>query len=489
MNITPITSIEEAKQYHQSWTKAINKDYHPDVKARFGEDLTDIFGPPAIRKSVRLLTKEEREKKLKAIKNYVNEDYFVSRGRLMVEPKIISLPALQIKAFEAYQQICHTEEDGGQPVLYGLELDDYALSEAFVSGVPMDIGLLYINTDIQRPLDLVRQAEYMFGNYDSGSFTGAIGRIDEENDRIIVDDGQQGTALTANHRVSTIGVNFSVRQSQAEDARLLLVTNIYKLGMKPFEIYRNQVVVATDDAMKGKNGVDDIKPSDKAAYWLHQIVSDKSSAITFKFEDAQVSKGECRTVKQILKLFDRYADSDYQKRWAFQTAIKTQNIAWPNKPVTSEGIWALSELYTQMKDQIPNAKKVLTDTVIHEIAGILHKHFPNSNKMWNAAKDIRNKLHPKGTDETDRYHTETARGPIMAAMIVDLCHNYTAMKRELDGKPTVKDLPLPNITHDGRPVVMSLGAKKPDGKVFVRDTEEVAFELKTESEVEEFLNA
>lgn len=485
--VKTITSIEEAKQYHQSWTKAIKKDYHPDVKSRFGEDLTDIFGPPATRKSVRLLSKEERESKLKAIKNYVNDEYYVSRGRLMVEPKIISLPALQIKAFEAYQQIIDPMTE--QPVLYGLDLDDYALAEAFVSGVPMDIGLLYINTDIQRPLDLVRQAEYMFGNYDSGSFTGAIGRIDGENDRIIVDDGQQGTALTANHRVSTIGVNFSVRQSQAEDARLLLVTNIYKLGMKPFEIYRNQVVVATDDAMR--NGVESIKPSDKAAYWLHQIVSDKSSAITFKFEDAQVSKGECRTVKQILKLFDRYADSDYQKRWAFQTAIKTQNIAWPNKPVTSEGIWALSELYTQMKDQIPNAKKVLTDTVIHEIAGILHKHFSNSNKMWNAAKDVRDKLHPKGTDETDRYHTETARGPIMAAMIVDLCHNYTAMKRELDGKPTVKDLPLPSITHDGRPVVMSLGATKPDGKAFVRDTEEVGVELPTTSnvEVEEFLNA
>ena len=487
MSITPITSIEEAKQYHKSWTGAIKKDYHPDVKARFGEDLTDIFGPPAIRKSVRLLTKEERESKLKAIKNFVDEEYFVSRGRLMVEPKIISLPALQIKAFEAYQQINDPATD--QPVLYGLELDDYALSEAFVSGVPMDIGLLYINTDIQRPLDLVRQAEYMFGNYDSGSFTGAIGRIDEENDRIIVDDGQQGTALTANHRVSTIGVNFSIRQSRAEDARLLLVTNIYKLGMKPFEIYRNQVVVATDDAMR--NGVESIKPSDKAAYWLHQIVSDKSSAITFKFEDAQVGSGECRTVKQILKLFDRYADSDYQKRWAFQTAIKTQNIAWPNKPVTSEGIWALSELYTQMKDQIPNAKKVLTDTVIHEIAGILHKHFPNSNRMWNDAKTIRNKLHPKGTDETDRYHTETARGPIMAAMIVDLCHNYTAMKRELDGKPTVKDLPLPNITYEGRPVIMSLGATKPDGKLFVRDIEDskVEFEFESISEVDEFLDA
>ena len=65
------------------------------------------------------------------------------------------------------------------------------------------------------------------------------------------------------------------------------------------------------------------------------------------------------------------------------------------------------------------------------------------------------------------------------------------MKRELDGKPTVKALPLPSITHDGRPVVMSLGATKPDGKAFVRDTEEVGVELPTTSnvEVEEFLNA
>lgn len=487
MSINVISTIKEALEYHKDWTSAIKKDYHPDVKARFGEDLTDIFGPPSIRKSVRRLTKQERDKKIRAIKEFTNDDYFVSKGRLMVEPKIISLPALQIKAFEAYQQICHKEEDGGQPVLYGLELDDYGLAEAFVSGVPMDIGLLFINTDIQRPLDLVRQAEYMFGNYDSGSFTGAIGRLDEENERIIVDDGQQGTALTANHKVSTIGVNFSVRQSPGEDARLLLVTNIYKLGMKPFEIYRNQVIVATDDAMR--NGVDSIKPSDEAAYWLNEIVTDKSSSITFKFEDAQVSKGECNTVKQILKLFDRYADSKYEKRWAFQTAIKTQNIAWAHRPITSEGIWALSELYMQMEEKIPNAKKVLTDTVIHEIALILRKHFPNSNKMWNTAKDIRNKLHPKGTDETDRYHTENARGAIMAAMIVDLCHNYTAMKRELDGKPTVNDLPLPNITHDGRPVVMSLGATKPDGKAFVRDAEEVEFTSESTSEVEEFLNA
>lgn len=458
-----ISSVEQAVEYQKAWVNAIQLEpgYHQAVKDRFGDDLSEIFGPRDMRKKVKTLSNPERQAIYKAVK-HAKKVPGVERGRLVSnQSEIISLPALQIRVFDAFRKILNPLT--GKPVLYGLQLDHGDIAEAFASGQPTDIGLMYILTDVQRPIDLNRQIRYMLGNFDPALFTGVIGRLDLERGGIIVDDGQQGTVLTTAHGFKTIGVNFSVRQGPAEDARLLLVSNTYKLPMTPFEIFRNQVIVAEDDAMR--KGIGNIKPEDFAAYNLNRIVTEPGTEIQFKFEGTGISAGQCNTVKQILKLFKQYAESDYLKAFAFKQAIKTVKLAWPSKPITSEGIWALSELFTQFQSQ----KIKVDDVMIHRIADILSKEFVSANTMWSNAKNIRDKNYPKSDDANNRYHGEGVKGPLMASMIVELIYNHLEMQRSQPGAPTVKQLQLPVIVDaDGKTVVISKGATDPSGKEFIR---------------------
>ena len=310
---------------------------------------------------------------------------------------------------------------------------------------------------------MVRQIEYYLGNFDSGSVTGIIGRVDTDLNGIIIDDGQQGSTLALDHRLLTVGVNFGVRQGVGEDARLLLLSNIYKNPMKPFEIYKNQVIVAKETAIS-KGGELHIAASDRAAYYLDKICSDNKSQIKFKFEGTTINQGECNTVKQFISLFKDYCDNDYDKRFSFQTSIRATKMSWPHKPITSEAPWGLTELFGQMP------RKVVTDEFLHELSNILGKQFVNSNDLWKQTSKQRDAQYPKDDDVNERYHTDSVRGPLMAAAVVDLCHNYTAYQRSLPGAKTVKDFEFPEIIDSkGRVVIVSMPYKKPDGKYFHRD--------------------
>lgn len=233
--------------------------------------------------------------------------------------------------------------------------------------------------------------------------------------------------------------------------------------MKPFEIYKNQVIVAKETAIS-KGGEQHIATSDRAAYYLDKICSDNKSQIKFKFEETKIAQGECNTVKQFLKLFKNYCDNNYDKRFPFQTAIRATKMAWPHKPITSEAPWGLTELFGQMP------RKAVSDDFLHELSNILGKQFVNSNDLWKQTGKQRDAQYPKGDDVNERYNSETVRGPLMAAAVVDLCHNYTAFQRTLPGAKTVKDFEFPEIVDGkGRPVVIKMPYKKPDGKYFHRD--------------------
>jgi len=477
--MTVITNATEALKYHAQWTSNVQKGIHPKLAYEFGEDLSEIFGPKSMRRSVSLLSEEEIDSKVKAVKNFTDKNYYVEKGRLVLDEfGIINLVDLQIKKLKAFQQII--DPMTGQPVLYGLQFADYDLSVAFASGVLTSVDCIFLNVeDVQRPVDLERQLHYYLGNYDSGSYTGIVGRVDTELNGIIADDGQQGSTLTLDHGVLTLGVNFGVREGMAEDARLLLLSNVYKNPMKPYEIYRNQAIVAKDDAIK-KGGEQYIHQADRASYYLDKIVSEPSSRITFKFEGTKVGAGECNTVAQFQKLFKKYCNNDYSKRKPFQTAIRTVKHAFPSKPITSEAVWGLTELYKQLP------AKMITDDLVHRIAQVLNKNFVNSNNVWRRTKDMRDMHFPKDDVRNERFHGEDVRGALMASAIVNVCNAYVDYERNQQGAKTVKEFGFPEIVDsDKRVVSVPISHKTPEGKYhFVND--KVA---KTTSDIDEWIAA
>lgn len=456
-----ITSASDAKAYHKLWVNQLKFGYHPRIQEEFGSDLSEIFGPKANRRSVNQLTEDEINSKLKSIQNFSNPDFFVRKGRLVLENfGVINLVDLQIHKLKAFKQIIDPQT--GMPVLYGLELDNYDQVEAFASGVPCAIDCIYVNVgDVQRPVDLVRQAKYMFGNFDSGSFTGAIGQIDSDLDGIVINDGQQGTTLTTDHRLLTIGVNFGVREGVVESARQLLITNIYKNPMKAFEVYRNQVIVAKGDAEAKRP----IKQEDRAAYYLDKIVSEPKSRLKFRFEDSECKGGESNTVAQFLKLFQMYCGNDHNRRKPFQEAIRTTLIAFPGKKVTSESVWGLTELYTQLIAQ--QGAKTITDDLVHGIALVLGKQFKNSNDVWTKAKNSRDAFYPKTDDINEKYYGEKARGCIIASAIVESCKNMLSYERSMQSRG-IKELELPTISLDGKSIFIPMPITKADGKSYTR---------------------
>ena len=483
MTINVITSAADALAYHKQWTSSIVLGYHPRIVKEFGDaDLTEIFGPVGKRTSVRQLSEEEIESKVNAVKGFSDSNYHMEKGRLNLSSfGIINLIELQILKLKALQKI--QDPLTGKPVLYGLQLDDYDLGVAFATGVPTNADICYVNVaDVQRPIDMVRQMEYYLGNFDSGSVTGIIGRVDSSQDGIIIDDGQQGSTLALDHRLLTLGVNFGVRQGVGEDARLLLLSNIYKNPMKPFEIYKNQVIVAKDTAIN-KGGEKYIATSDRAAYYLDKICSDTKSHIRFKFEDSKIAAGECNTVAQFLKQFKTYCGSEYAHRFVFQSAIRVTKKAFPFKAITQECPWMGSELFKQMP------RKDVTEELIEELSEILGKQFVNSHDVWKCTSKARDAQYPKEDDKNERYYGEVVKGPLMAAAVVDLCRNYTAYQRSLPGAKTVKDLALPDIVDaNGRPVVISMPFSTPDGKEFNRNAStKVVVVTATDSKLDNFL--
>ena len=455
---TLITNAQEALEYHKKWTSTVQKGIHPKLAYEFGEDLSEVFGPKSMRRSVSLLSQEEIDSKIKAVKNFTNKNFYVEKGRLVIhEFGIINLVDLQILKLKAFQQIVDPMTE--QPVLYGLQFADYDLSVAFASGVLTSVDCIFINVeDIQRPIDFERQMNYYLGNYDSGSYTGIVGRVDTELNGIIANDGQQGSTLTLDHGVLTLGVNFGVRESTAEDARLLLLSNVYKDPMKPFEIYRNQVIVAQDDAIN-KGGEQYIHQADRASYYLDKIISEQKSKITFKFEGTKIGAGECNTVAQFQKLFKKYCNNDFSKRKPFQTAIRTVKHAFSGKPITSEAVWGLTELYKQLPD------KMITDDLVHRMAQVLNKNFVNSNNVWRRTKDARDTNFPKDDVRNERFHGEDVRGALMASAIVNICNAYVDYERSLQGAKTVKDFGFPEIVDsDKRVVSIPLAHKTSEGK-------------------------
>jgi hypothetical protein len=482
MTISVITSAADALAYHKQWTSSIVLGYHPRIIKEFGDaDLTDIFGPVGKRVSVRQLSEEEIESKVNAVRGFTHSDYYMEKGRLNLSSfGIINLIELQILKLRALKWIKDPLTD--KPVLYGLQLDDYDLGVAFATGVPTNADICYVNVaDVQRPIDMVRQMEYYLGNFDSGSVTGIIGRVDSSQDGIIIDDGQQGSTLALDHRLLTLGVNFGVRQGVGEDARLLLLSNIYKNPMKPFEIYKNQVIVAKDTAIN-KGGEKYIATSDRAAYYLDKICSDTKSNIRFKFEDSKIAAGECNTVAQFLKLFKIYCQSEYASRFVFQSAIRVTKKAFPFKAITQECPWMGSELFKQMP------RKDVTEELIEELSEILGKQFVNSHDVWKCTSKARDAQYPKDDDRNERYYGEVVKGPLMAAAIVDLCRNYTAYRRAQPGAKTVKELTLPDIVDAaGRPIVISMPFRKPDGKDFDRNGTHTNIVASSNSELDGFL--
>lgn len=466
-----VKTFNDLIDYHNNWTAHIELGYHKDITDLFGEDMTEIFGPKASRKSVRLLSAEEKESKINAIKNFTDVNLCVHSGRLIIDHLgVVSFVEMLKMVFTAYQNII--DPLTGKPVFYGIQLDAYDHKEAFANGVLIPQDLVYFNVaDIQRPTSLIREATIVLGNFDSACVYGMKARLDTELGGVVSSDGLQGSTVLGIQGVLTLPTGFTPREGLHADADILLTCGADASQMSEYDIYKARVTRAIEAAKASKE--ENIKPEDRSCYYLHKIVSQPKSKIDFRPESSVINQDQCNTVSQFQKLFRKYCKEQFKMRESFEKSIHTVRIAWPKKPITSEAVWALTELYTQMDSKQRNAKDIE-----HFIAHILARKWKKGNDVWKETSDARKAQYPtedKVTKKTlpwkDHYFNagEDSKGYMMAAAIVELCHNTTCYDRTQAGHKTVKDLDLPVIknTH-GQIFDINMPCITADNKAFIR---------------------
>ena len=499
-----VKTFNDLVVYHNDWTANIELGYHEDITNLFGQDMTLIFGPAALRKSVRLLSAEEKESKINAIKNFTDVNLCVHSGRLIIDHLgVVSYVEMLKMVFTAYKEIIDPMTNN--PVFYGIQLDPYDHKEAFANGVLIPQDLVYFNVeDIQRPTSLIREAHIVLGNFDSACVYGMKARLDTELGGVVSSDGLQGSIVLGIQGVLTLPTGFTPREGLGADADILLTCGADALQMSEYDIYKARVTRAIETAKASKE--ENIKPEDRASYYLDKIVSQPKSKIEFRPESSVIGQDQCNTVSQFKKHFKRYCKEDFKLRENFEKAIHTMRIAWPKKPITSEAVWALTELYTQMDSKQRNAKDIE-----HFIAHILARKWKKGYDVWGETSDARKAQYPtkdkygKTLPWKDHYFNagEDSKGYMMAAAIVELCHNTTCYDRTQAGNKTVKDLDLPVIKNtDGQVFDITMPCITADNKAFVRPdkkplvTESVKEVINTTpnvgisvTDVQEYLNA
>jgi hypothetical protein len=465
-----VKTFNDLVDYHNQWTANIELGYHKDITDLFGEDMTEIFGPKASRKSVRLLSTEEKDSKINAIKKYTNVDLCVHSGRLIIDHLgVVSYVEMLKMVFTAYQNIIDPMTN--KPVFYGIQLDRYDHKEAFANGALIPQDLVYFNVeDIQRPTSLIREAHIVLGNFDSACVYGMKARLDTELGGVVSSDGLQGSTVLGIQGVLTLPAGFTTREGLGADADILLTCGADALPMSEYDIYKARVTRAIETAKASKE--ENIKPEDRSSYYLDKIVSQPKSKIEFRPESSVIGQDQCNTVSQFQKLFRKYCKEQFKLRESFEKAIHTMRIAWPKKPITSEAVWALTELYTQMDSKQRNVKDIE-----HTIANILARKWKKGYDVWSETSDARKEQYPtkdkhgKTLPWKDHYFNagEDSKGYMMAAAIVELCHNTTCYDRTQAGHKTVKDLDLPVIKNtDGQIFDINMPCITADNKAFVR---------------------
>ena len=295
-------------------------------------------------------------------------------------------------------------------------------------------------------------------------------RLDTELGGVISSDGLQGSTVLGIQGVLTLPAGFTPREGLGADADILLTCGADALQMSEYDIYKARVTRAIETAKASKE--ENIKPEDRASYYLHKIVSQPKSKIEFRPEASVIGQDQCNTISQFKKLFKRYCKEDFKLRENFEKAIHTMRIAWPKKPITSEAVWALTELYTQMDSKQRNAKDIE-----HFIAHVLARKWKQGKDVWGETSDARKAQYPtkdkygKTLPWKDHYFNagEDSKGYMMAAAIVELCHNTTCYDRTQAGHKTVKDLDLPVIKNtDGQIFDITMPCITADNKAFVR---------------------
>jgi len=443
-----------------AWRDSIKVGLPDEVTAPFGgADFPFVFGPnDGTRKSIRHLTEDEYEQKLKAIKKYNNPDLHCINGKIWIESlgTVDFITALTF-VFQAFADI-YEDVDGKSatvPILWGLKLTDLQekLDDMVMGGVPVDISYLRTNTkDAQRDIDLSRIFSKMC-DFDPSLIFGAKGRYSEKENKVYLNDGNHGSIIAAVHGLRTIPVAFSPKDLAWQDSNQFLALGKDVLPLTDYDIYKNEVARAR--AMKESNL--DPKKEDIPSYNLYTTLIKYGITLVPELKDNPGPKQSKHTAhfQKHFKEYCKYVKDTKGAEWLdtrwFEAALKTVVFAWPGSEVDHAPVWGLIEFY---RSQYPSrSKNPIPDSLITNVAHVLAKKWSSSKQVWPEVNKAIQKQYHKGSKskgwtgwKDHRFTASGNRGLMIAAAILTVINNREDWIRKQPGRNKGFDLKLVAIT-------------------------------------------
>lgn len=451
---TPVLG-QDAFQVITAWRDSIKVGLPKEVYEPFGGiDLPFVFGPnDGTRKSIRHLTEDEYEQKLKAIKKYNNPDLHCINGKIWIESlgtvDFITSLTFVLQAFaDIYEDV--DGKTATVPILWGLQLTDLQekLDDMVMGGIPVDISFLRTNTkDAQRDIDLARVFSKMC-DFDCSLIFGGKGRYSEKENKVYLNDGNHGSIIAAVHGLRTIPVAFSPKDLAWQDSNQFLALGKDVLPLTEYDIYKNEVARAR--AMK-EAGLDP-KKEDLPSYNLFTVLAKYGITLVPELKDNPGPKQSKHTAhfQKHFKEYCRYKKdskgNEVLDTRIFEAALKTVVFAWPGSEVDHAPVWGLIEFY-----RCQPAKSV-NDAMITSVARVLAEKWSSSKSVWPEVNKSIQKQYPKGSKskgwtgwKEHRFTASGNRGLMIAAAILTLLNNREAWVRSQPGRNKGFDLKLNGI--------------------------------------------
>lgn len=450
---------QDALQVITSWRNSIKVGLPKDVYEPFGGvDLPFIFGPnDGTRKPIRLITEDEYEQKLKAIKKYNNPDLHCINGKIWIESlgtvEFITSLTFVLQAFaDIYEDV--DGKPSTVPILWGLQLSDLQdkLDDMVMGGIPVDISYLRTNTkDAQRDIDLSRIFSKMC-DFDCSLIFGGKGRYSEKENKVYLNDGNHGSIIAAVHGLRTIPVAFSPKDLAWQDSNQFLALGKDVLPLTDYDIYKNEVARAR--AMK-EAGLHP-KKEDLPSYDLFNVLSKYGITLVPELKDNPGPKQSKHTAafqkhfKDHCRFYKDSKGNEFRDTKNFEAALKTVVFAWPGSEVDQAAVWGLIEFYRCQP------AKVVNDTTIISVARVLAEKWSSSKQVWLEVNKAIQKQYPKGNKtkgwtgwKDHRFTASGNRGLMIASAILTLIDNRESWVRDQPGRNKGFDLKLSGILSVG----------------------------------------
>ena len=432
---------ETAQQVIDTWRSSIEFGFPEEITDAFGEDLAFIFGPKESRIPVSQLPQEDYDRKMDIIKRAKIPALHVNKGKLILEHLgAVDFITAFTQVLRSFQKIIDPET--GKNVLYGLQLGNFDLDEAVMSGIPVHVRFLKLNMKAQREIALDRIFKLLC-NFDSSLVFGAKGRFASAENKVYGNDGNHGTVALVFHGVLTPPVGFSLKELTYIDFNQFIACNGDVLPITDYDIHKNRVNRAKAMLAEGMP----VKKEDEASYFLDKVLA--NCDVTLIANAGDPGPGETNLTSQFQKHFKTYCKNEYKNREVFEKALKIVRQAWPGGSVDHAPVWGLIELLNSQNS------KARTDATMVAIAEILAEKWASSQRVWaevNAQLKVQFPQKEKGkyTVWKDHRYTNTGnRGLMIAAAIKTLIENHEAWVRSQPGRKKGFNLKLDPVVSNG----------------------------------------